>query len=70
MESDDDMALLVVKEQPTHFRTKKVNEEECKDLLAWWRTHEVHFSYVGFIACQILGIVGSQIEASKEFSIL
>ncbi len=63
------MALLVVKEQLTHFRIKKVNEEECKDPLAWWRTHEVHFSYVGFIARQIMGIVGFQIEAKRVFSI-
>jgi hypothetical protein len=56
------MALSMVKEQLTHFRTKKVNEEECKDPLPWWRTHKVHFSYVGFVIRQILGIVEFQIE--------
>jgi hypothetical protein len=56
------MALSMVKEQLTHFRTKKVNEEECKDPLPWWRTHKVHFSYVGFVTRQILGIVEFQIE--------
>jgi hypothetical protein len=30
MESDGDMALLVVKEQLTHFRIKKLIEKECK----------------------------------------
>jgi hypothetical protein len=30
MESDEDMALLVVKEQLTHFRIKKLIEKECK----------------------------------------
>jgi hypothetical protein len=49
MESANDMAISMVKEQLTHFRTKKVNEEECKNLMAWWKTHEVHFSYVGFL---------------------
>jgi hypothetical protein len=39
MEDDDDMALSMVKEQLTHFKTKKVNEEECKDPLTWWKTH-------------------------------
>ncbi len=32
-----------MKEQLTHFKTKKINEEEFKDPFAWWRTHEVHF---------------------------
>jgi hypothetical protein len=70
MEIDEDMALSVVKEQSTHFRIKKVIEEECKDPLAWWRAHEVHYSYVGFVAQQILGIVGSQIEVQRVFSIV
>jgi len=43
--------------------------EECKDPLAWWRTHEIQFSYVWFVAWQIFGIVGSQIEAKRVFSI-
>jgi hypothetical protein len=63
------MALLVVKEQETHFKIKKVNEEECKDPLTWWRTHEVHFSYVGLITRQILGIAGFQIETKRIVSI-
>jgi len=69
METNEDMTLLVVKEQLTHFRIKKIIEEKCKDPLTRWRTHEVHYSYVGFVAPQILGIVGSQIEA-KEFLVL
>jgi len=59
----DNMTLLVVKEQLTHLRTKKINEEKCKDPLPWWTTHHVHFSYVGFVAQQSLGIVGSHIES-------
>jgi hypothetical protein len=60
----------VVKEQFTHFKIKKGIEEECKDPLAWWRAHGVHYSYVEFVACQILGIVGSQIEVKRVFSIV
>jgi hypothetical protein len=41
MDMDEDMALLVVKKQLTHFKIKKVTKEECKDLLAWWKAHEV-----------------------------
>jgi hypothetical protein len=69
METNEDMTLLVVKEQLTHFRIEKIIEEKCKDPLTWWRTHEVHYSYVEFVAPQILGIVGSQIEAKRVFSI-
>jgi hypothetical protein len=59
MESDGDMVLSVVKGHLTHVKITKVNEEECKDPLAWWKTHELQFSYVGFVAQQILGIVAS-----------
>ncbi len=38
---DEDMTLSIVKEQLNHFRIKKVMKEECKDPLAWWRTHEI-----------------------------
>jgi hypothetical protein len=40
METDEDMALSVVKEQSNPFRINKVIKEECKDPLAWWRMHE------------------------------
>jgi hypothetical protein len=53
------MALSVVKGQLTHLKIKKVNDEECKDPLAWWKTHKLQFSYVGFVAQKILGIVAS-----------
>ncbi len=65
IEIDEDMALSMVKEQFTHFKIKKGIEEECKDPLAWWRAHEVHYSYVGVVARQILSIVGSQIEEER-----
>jgi hypothetical protein len=37
--------------------------------LAWWKAQEGHFSYVKFVAHQILGIVGSQIEVEKNLNI-
>ncbi len=63
------MALLVVKEQLTHFRVKKVTNDECKNPLAWWRTQEGHLLYVKFVACQILEIVGSHFEVERVFNI-
>jgi DNA-binding sugar fermentation-stimulating protein len=59
MDTNDNMALLVVKEHITHFRVKKDTDDEYKDLLAWWRAQERHFSYAEFVARKILGVVGS-----------
>jgi hypothetical protein len=69
MDMDEDMVLSIFKEQLTHFKVKKVTDDECKDPLAWWRAQERHFYYVGFVVCEILGIVGSQIEAERVFNI-
>ncbi len=77
MESDDDMALLVVKEQLNILGPRKKIKRNAnwhgglrksikRNPLAWWRTHEVHFCYVGFVAKQILGIVGFHIEVDKS----
>jgi hypothetical protein len=49
---------------------KKLFTRECywmdskniKCFLQWWRKHETKFSNVGFLVCQILSIVRSQIE--------
>jgi hypothetical protein len=35
MENIEKMVLLVVKEQLNHYIIRKVNDEECKNLLAW-----------------------------------
>ncbi len=67
METKEEMALLVVKEQLSHYIIRKVVDEECENLLTWWKTHE---SYLVFVAPQILGIVGSQIEAKRVFNIV
>jgi hypothetical protein len=50
MDTNEDMALLVVKEQLTHFKINKVTKKEFKDPLAWRKAHEVQFSYVKFVA--------------------
>jgi hypothetical protein len=63
METNEEMASLMVEEQFNHFKVKKIIEEEAKNPLGWWRVHEAQFSYLGFVAQQIMGIVGSQIEA-------
>lgn len=37
--------------------------------LRWWEKHGVLFPIVGFLTQQILGIVGSQIETKRIFSL-
>jgi hypothetical protein len=42
IETHEEMTLLVVKKQLNHFIIKKImKDHECKDPLAWWRTHEI-----------------------------
>ncbi len=36
----------------------------------WWGKHESMFLTIGFWACQILGVVGSQIEIERFFSLV
>jgi hypothetical protein len=45
-------------------------QREIKCLFQWWEKCEYIFCMVGFLACQILGIVGSQIEIERIFSLV
>ncbi len=42
---------------------------KCYHHLQWWEKHEAMFPIVGFLACQILGIVGSQTKTERIFSL-
>jgi hypothetical protein len=44
-------------------------EQDLQSPLVWWKIHESQFPNVGFLARQIFGIVGSQIEIEHIFSI-
>jgi len=46
-----------------------VDPKNIKCPLQWWGKHEAMFPIVGFLACQTLGIVGSQIETKRFFSL-
>ncbi len=47
-----------------------MDRKEIKCYLQWWQKHETMFPIVGFLARQILGIVGSQIEIERIFSLV
>jgi hypothetical protein len=41
METNVEMASLIVKKQLNHFQVKKMMEEKCMYPLAWWIVHEI-----------------------------
>jgi hypothetical protein len=45
-----------------------VKETECP--FQWWEKHEGMFPTIGFLVHKILGIVGSQIETKRIFSLV
>ncbi len=47
-----------------------ISKEDLQSPLVWWKTHEPQFPNVGFLARQILGILGSQIKIECMFSIV
>jgi hypothetical protein len=40
------------------------------DIFSWWQFHEKQFPNVGFLAKQILGIIGSQIKIEHVRSLV
>jgi hypothetical protein len=44
--------------------------EDCLFFLTWWKSHEICFLNYFFVARKILGILGSQIETKRIFSIV
>jgi len=51
------------------FRCYQMNPKDIKCPFQWWRKHETTFLIVGFLAHQILSIVGPQIESKRIFSL-
>jgi len=48
----------------THFQ---MDPKNIKCLFQWWGKYETMFPTIGFLACQIFNIVGSQIETKRFF---
>jgi len=44
------------------FKRYQLYVKDIKCLFQWWQKHETMFPIVGFLARQILGVVGFQIE--------
>jgi hypothetical protein len=44
------------------FKQYIVDVKDIKCHSQWWKKHESMFSTIGFLVCQILNIMGSQIK--------
>jgi hypothetical protein len=52
------------------FHQLVIDKEDLQEgPLNWWKHNEAKFPNVGFLACQYLGILGSQIETERIFSV-
>ncbi len=52
------------------FRRYLMDPKDIKSLLQWWGKYETMFPTIGFLASQILNIVGSQIKIERIFSLM
>jgi hypothetical protein len=52
----------IVKKRFLIFRHYQMDVKEIIYPFQWWEKHEVMFSIIGFLACQIFRIIGSQIN--------
>ena len=67
--SAEEVILEQLKSELSLFRRLHVADGDYDNPLLWWRKHEKEFRNVAFLARQILGIVGSQVEIERIFSI-
>nr|XP_024402695.1 uncharacterized protein LOC112295398 isoform X2 [Physcomitrium patens] len=68
--SNDEAIVGHLKAELSFFRRLHIDPKECENPLAWWKVREVQFPNVGFLARHILGIVGSQVETERIFSVV
>jgi hypothetical protein len=58
-----------VKKEFQIFKKCQLDVTDIKRPFQWWQRHEVMFLTIGFLTRQILGIVESQIETKRIFSL-
>ncbi len=63
--STNELVTKLVTKELLIFKCDQMDLIEIKCSLQWWGKQENMFLTIGFVTCQILGIVGSQIEAKK-----
>jgi len=69
MNNNKEIVKEIVIRELLDFRRFHVDLKEIKNPLQWWEKHESRFSIVAFLAWQIRGITGAQIETTHIFSL-
>jgi hypothetical protein len=64
------IAKEIVTRELLGFKRFTMDVKDIKYILQWWEKHESSFHIVGFLAKQILGIVGSQIKTKRICSLV
>jgi hypothetical protein len=67
--STSELIEELVKRELMIFRRYQLGVKDIKCPFQWWHKHEAMFPIVGFLARHILGIVRSQIEIQRTFSL-
>ncbi len=65
----DDAIMSTLKNELQTLQQLCVRSTKIKNPLVWWATYVMQFPHVSFLAHQVLGIVGSQIEIKRIFNI-
>ncbi len=68
--STSELVEKLVKKVFSVFKRHQLDIKDIKCPLQWWQKHEAMFPIAGFLARQILGVVGSQIEKERIFSLV
>jgi hypothetical protein len=68
--NNTETAKEIVTRKLLDFKRFHVDVKDIENPLQWWEKHESKFPIVRFLAKQILGIVGSQIETECIFFLL
>ncbi len=68
--STSELAKELVKKELSIFNKYQLDVKNIKCCLQWWQKHEAMFPTIGFLAQYIFGVVGSQIETKRIFSLV
>ncbi len=68
--STSELAKELINKKLLIFKRYKVDVKEIQHIFQWWEKYESMFPIVSFLACQILNIVGSQIEIEIILSLI
>lgn len=60
------MFLIIGETKTLCFQNLQLVTKSCENPLKWWKAHKAQFLILGYLTCQILDIVESQIEAGER----